>query len=737
MRVAITGAGVVTPIGIGLDSFGDALRKGVQRLSEFSGVPTPRGKAAVALIHDPAFDAPDRAFLMARTATEEALARAALSAQEVSGAALILSTLVADSRAVEDLREEYFRDGDFGPSLRQALPLFSTGTLVNALARRFGFSGSRFVISNACASGNIALGLALDLVRLGRCRTAVIAGVELVTLGVHWGAERSGFIGRALRPFHRLRDGSILGEGAGALVLQHPDDAPPERILGWVEGFGIGVDPGAAPITLLEDGSGLRRAMTFALHDAGRRPGEIEYVNAHAPGTPLIDRVECHAIANVFGGRAAAPAVNSTKSLTGHLSAASSIVEVIAVLLQMRDGFLHGHAQLDDPDPNLSVEVLGQAAVLRRVTRALSNACGGGGLNTSVVVAAPSVPAVSPTAHTTMEAIVITGIGTVSAAGANAAVFPTSGPDAPLGPANLDWFDIERWYPPDGNYGFLNRSARLGAAAGAIAIADARLAGYAADRVAVLNGTLFGGNTEALAVINAALRQNPDAIRPSTALDHGMHLSTSIVRRQFGYHGFTATLTGSVVAGLMAVVLARDLLAARRADAAVLLGHDALDEPLKRAALQLKDCLPVRRLGEGAGAVVLETAGTARRRSAPRRTLLRAAGMISDSRLEPPSLECMAHKLADEAGRAPWHVTYLAGTGYLKLRRLALRVADLTGSPSSIQFLRRRTNHCMAADPLIALAAAVAREENALVLAGEQEGAVAWVWVTPESAEGN
>lgn len=735
MRAAITGVGVVTSIGIGVTEFADGLRRGRQNLSEFSGVPVPRGKASVGLIDEPKFNFPDRALRMSKLALSEALNQSMFKWDDGREVALILSTVTADSRALEELYPEFVKDGEPDERVKQALRLFSNGTLLNSLGNYFGWYGPRLVVSNACASGNIALGMALDMIRLGRCRAAVVPGVELVKLSTVWGAERSGFVGRMLRPFHSNRDGSILGEGAGAIIIEHPDDVREERVLGWIEGFGCAVDMGAAAITLLDDGSGLRRGMSLALADAHRELTDIEYVSAHAPGTPLIDRVECQAVSDLFGSHARNISINSTKSLTSHMGAASGVVEIIGTLLQMEHGFLHPHAELDEVDPVLATEVIGVTPVERKVTRALSNACGGGGLSTSVVITAPSERATPQpkTARTWKGEIIITGLGSVSSLGAgDASVFAQLRPSESVEPESLQWFDINSWYPKETNYSYMNRAAQLGAAASAIAIADAAFEGaYASDRIAVISGSLLGGAPQASAVICQELMKDPNLITPNMALDHGVHLSTALVRRYFGYNGVTYTLTGSCVAGLQAVLVGHDLLRTGRADAVVVLGHDALDDPLLHAAPWLDDCLPFSQLGEGAGAIVLERADSTRNRSVNGQAQLGASVMVAGNLHESNAQQRVVHKLASGIGEAEWDIVYLVGSAESELNNVAAGLLEQTGRTASIKRLQPFTRYCMAADALFAIAAATTCKERALILAGEADGSVIAQCISP------
>jgi 3-oxoacyl-[acyl-carrier-protein] synthase II len=521
-----------------------------------------------------------------------------------------------------------------------------------------------------------------------------------------------------------------------------------------MEGFGCGVDLGAAPITLLADGSGLLRGMSMALEDGGRSPADVHYINAHAPGTPLIDGLECRAIRNLLPPASATlPSVNSTKSLTSHMSAASAVVDVVATLLQMRDGFIHPHAGLDDPDPELAIPVVGAETIERSVTIALSNACGGGGLNTSVLITAPrtaprTVPCSPATASQSAAytgAIVMTGLGGITPwwSGNHAACSQAHDGAAP---GRLEALDITRWYPSSTGYSYMNRAGQLGAIAGYLAIDGTCIQKrYAPDRVAVLSGTLLGGAPEGSAVMNEALTQAPETIRPSMALDHGVHLSTALVRRYFDFNGFTYTFTGSCAGGLQATAVAADLLRTRRADAVVVIGHDALDAPLQRAAPWLADCLPADRLTEGGAAVVFERDEEGRGHAmmpaaALAGTMLlttEAGASNAPADQDDAALDAMADRLIAGLPGLTWDTVYLAGPRRNTLDRLAARLVDrqTRHTRRTRQAAASHANggeaYGMAADAMICLVSAAARRERALVLALDPFGVLAAAVVAP------
>ena len=727
----------MTSIGIGVPAFTDALKNVTQSLRELKGVPTPRGKNHLGLIDDTRFNGPDRAYRMAKEAVTQALAQAS-PAFERRDAALILSTLTADSRALEELYEAFITEDTPSLDILEALRLYPNAALLHALGNEFGLSGPRMIVSNACASGNLSMGMVLDMMRLGQCRSAVVVGAELVKLSVLWGAERAAFIGRSLRPFHAKREGSVLGEGAGALVFESSETVDPLRVLGWLEGFGCGVDKGAAGNSLTEDGAGLRRAMGMAVNSAGRETGEIEYINAHAPGTRPIDRIECQAITDTFGEHAATLAINSTKGLTSHMSAASGVVEAASVLIQMNEGFVHGNVGLDEPDAALACPVMGQQTIRKAFTKALSNGCGGGGLNTSVLLTHPAQAEAPEVAQTVVEGpFAITGMGTVSHLGAGTvALF--AGDVQPLWVGGrLPWFDVEQWFPPETHFRYMSRSAQLAACSGKFAIEDANFhRSYASDQVAVLSGTLFGGSPEHAALLCGTLLENPARLLPSMALDHGIHLGSSLIRRFYDYNGITYSITGSPVSGLNALKVAINLLTLGRAQAAIVVAHDSVDAPLEKAVRWFPEAAEAQKLSEGAGTLVIETLAAALARGASPWCTIEQQLLFSTSLRTEDLRQQAADRILASFPLRGWETIYLAGTAIDDLLGVSGILSERLDRAVEIRCVQKRVGYCMSADGALALCAAAAGGEKALVLAAETGGSVTAISLLPGSRDG-
>ncbi len=582
---AITGIGVVTSAGIGKEAFAANLFMGRQHLSPLEGMQVPRGKGLAAKVDEPAFDAPGRAVRMASAALDEAAGQAGIALSAGNDTGMFLATIGGDSGEAENFHPLLSAgEGGGRRDLRRAVISYPNGALLNSLCRRYNIGGPRLLFTNACASGNIAIGMALDYLRTGRCSTAMVVGVDILKPSMIWGADRAGFLGRSLRPFHALRDGAVLGEGAGALILQHPDAVRRGKRLANLAGFNCVCDRGAAAITLAADDIGLLRSMRAALCEAFGTVVPPDYINAHAPGTKMIDMVECAAIASLSRETGKVILFNSTKSVTGHLSGASPVVEVVAAVMQIISGRIHPTSGLNQPDGELEAKPVGETEIRGVIETAVSNACGGGGVSSSVVITAPAtVTKYKPSPPQRRYLIAGSGIINCSSLWSMGAV---DGKDAPPPKAQAE-FDIYRYYPAESGYGYYNRAAQIGAAVAAIAIGEKNaslLDAIPASQVGVFAGTCLGGGPEASAVLCEKLATNPAKITPNNSLDHGIHLGGALVCRHYGYTGPTYTCSGSPVSGLHALDAALVTLDAGRCAAAVVMAYDAVHPIMRRAA---------------------------------------------------------------------------------------------------------------------------------------------------------
>jgi len=707
MRVAVTGYGILSALGRGIEPFRAALKEGTQKLTPLKGLPVPRGKNRFALSDFP--NSVDRSARMSLEALQEAIMISRCDLGDGTDVGLIVGTVWGETQSAEDCYPKLVETDDAPPETLEAIRRYPAGSIANSVAAALNVRGPRLTFSNACASGNIALGQGLDLIRSKACRVALVVGIDRFSLAGLWGAERSGFVGRRLQPFDSDRKGTVLGEGAAALVLEADENGARNRARAWLDGYACVCEPGAAAITLLEDGLGLQMSMSRAVADAGYTTEEIQYVNAHSPGTPMIDRIECHAIASLWKSERKTPVVNATKSLTGHMSGASAVAEAIAVILQMEDNFVHGNIGLRNADPRIAIPVMGPESQPANIDRAISNACGGGGLNTTVVLTAPHVQPSRNGQARKAPRILVTGFGSLKA------------PERARGETELEWFDVHRWIEPETNIAALNRCAHVGGSAGVMAVQQAalntRTQGLTPEDIAVLGGVWLGGWPGLSTALAEGLRRDPVEIFPSTALNQGCHLGSVIVCRKFGFTGPTYTICGNVAAGLQALVVANDLLKAGRSKAAVVLGYDTDDPWLRRATNWMSNCNLLSDFVEGGAALVLETEETASARGAVARAAIEGGACISGplqcARDAEEACDSLLHRLHGTA----FQRVLLSAPADAGMRRLASAILSKTSATVEVT----GPGHSLAAEALISAGRALGSPAT-LVLAGESGG---------------
>jgi len=285
---------------------------------------------------------------------------------------------------------------------RRVSPFFITGRLINLVSGyasiRFGYKGPNHAVVTACATGAHAIGDAARLIALGDADVMLAGGTEAAVC-------RIGIVGfnacralstnfndtpeKASRPYDRDRDGFVMGEGAGAVMLEEYEHAKARgaKIYAEVKGYGLSGD--AHHITApSEDGDGGFRAMKMALKRADMSPSDIDYVNAHGTSTPLGDEIELRAVERLFGNATAKMSMSSTKSSIGHLLGAAGAVEAIFSVLAIRDQIVPPTLNLDNPSVETEIDLVPHRAKTREVKAALSNSFGFGGTNASLIFTA-------------------------------------------------------------------------------------------------------------------------------------------------------------------------------------------------------------------------------------------------------------------------------------------------------------------------------------------------------------
>lgn len=285
---------------------------------------------------------------------------------------------------------------------RKISPFFIPGSIINAAAGQvsihYGLRGPNLALVTACTTSTHSIGLAARLIQYGDADIMVAGGSEMAFTPLGVGSfcqaralsQRNDEPQRASRPWDKDRDGFVMAEGGGAIVLEEYEHARARGAQIYAEFIGFGMSGDAHHITAPpEDGEGARLAMTAAMRDAAINPSDVDYINAHATSTELGDRAETVAIKRTLGDHARKVAVSSTKSMTGHLLGAAGVVEAIFSILAIRDSVLPPTINLENPDPECDLDYVPLTARQAPVRIALSNSFGFGGTNGSLIFRAP------------------------------------------------------------------------------------------------------------------------------------------------------------------------------------------------------------------------------------------------------------------------------------------------------------------------------------------------------------
>ncbi|MBP2300322.1 beta-ketoacyl-ACP synthase II [Azospirillum picis] len=411
-RVVVTGLGAVTPLAAGVTPSWRALlagRSGIRALRDVDAADLPcRIAGQVPVTGEDAFDADavvppkdqrkmDRFILLALAAAEEAVGDAGWRPTEEEALERTGVMIGSGIGGLPGLADSALTLNEKGP--RRVSPFFVPSILINLasghVSIRYGFRGPNHAVVTACATGAHAIGDAARLIALDDADVMLAGGSEAAVCRLGLAgfcaarAMSTGFNdepGRASRPWDRDRDGFVMGEGAGVLVLEELEHARRRgaRIYAEVTGYGLSGD--AYHITSpAEDGDGARRAMQAALKRAGLAPDAIDYVNAHATSTPAGDPVEIAAVKRLFGPAAAGLSMSSTKSATGHLLGAAGAVEAIFAILALRDQVAPPTLNLESPSEGCDLDLVPLQPKERRIRHVLSNSFGFGGTNAALV----------------------------------------------------------------------------------------------------------------------------------------------------------------------------------------------------------------------------------------------------------------------------------------------------------------------------------------------------------------
>lgn len=403
-RVVVTGVGAVTPVGLDAPSTWAAMlegQSGVGTLTLFdaSDYPTQiagevKGFDATGRIEPKELRRMDRYAQLAVISALEAWGDAGLTRNGIreeigvvyGSAAGGLSVLIEQQRVLQER----------GP--KRVSPTFIqnmlTDTASGHIAIALGLRGPNMAVVSACATGSGAVGEAFETVRRGDAAAIIAGGAEAALVPVIY----AGFCAmralaqhadptQASRPFDKDRNGFVISEGAGALVLEELEHAQARGARIYAEVIGYGSSNDAFDMAAPAEGEGAMLTMARALRKAEIEPEKVDYINAHGTGTPLNDKFETEAIHRVFGEHANKLAVSSTKSMTGHMMGASGAVEAVVCALTIRDQIIAPTINLETPDPECDLDYVPGEARHAKVDVALSNSFGLGGHNASVILA--------------------------------------------------------------------------------------------------------------------------------------------------------------------------------------------------------------------------------------------------------------------------------------------------------------------------------------------------------------
>ena len=404
-RVVVTGIGLVTPIGLDRKSTWDSLIEGKSGIDYISLFDAEGYESRIAgEVNE--FDATaalgrkeakrlDRFAQFACVAALEALEHANLNMEkeDADRVGVLIGSGVGGIITITDQHKILLQKGPkrVSPFL---IPMMLGDMASGQVSMMIGAKGPNFSTVSACATGADSIGEALEMIRRGRADVVIAGGTEAAVceIGVAGFNSCMALSTRnedpqgASRPFDSGRDGFVLGEGAGLIVLESLKHAEQRgaNILAELSGYGASSD--AHHVTQPHpEGEGAARAMKWAIEDAGIAPDKVDYINAHGTSTPLNDKYETIAMKRMYGDHAYKLAISSTKSMTGHLLGAAGGIEAAFTVLAIKDGVVPPTINLDDPDPDCDLNYVPNNAIKQTVNVAMSNSLGFGGHNASLV----------------------------------------------------------------------------------------------------------------------------------------------------------------------------------------------------------------------------------------------------------------------------------------------------------------------------------------------------------------
>jgi 3-oxoacyl-[acyl-carrier-protein] synthase II len=404
-RVVVTGLGLITPVGIGVDASWHGLiegRSGIGLITQFDASQFPTKIAGEVVGFNPEdfietkeIKKMDRFIHFAVAAATMAMNDSGLKITEANAerTGVFVGSGMGGLHTIEHYHSAFLEKGP-----RRISPFFIPMLVVNLasgqISIRFGAKGPNSAVATACATGSHAIGDACKIIQRGDADAMIAGGTEAVITPLGIGgfnamkalSTRNAEPEKASRPFDVDRDGFIMGEGAGIVILESLQSATERGARIYAEVVGYGMTADAFHITVpAPGGEGAARCMAIALKDAGIRPAEVNYINAHGTSTKYGDELETQAIKKVFGEDAYKTAVSSTKSMTGHLLGAAGGVEAVVSVLTIYHDTIAPTINLDNPDPECDLDYVPHKARKTTVNYTLTNSFGFGGTNACLV----------------------------------------------------------------------------------------------------------------------------------------------------------------------------------------------------------------------------------------------------------------------------------------------------------------------------------------------------------------
>lgn len=405
-RVVITGLGCVTPVGTGKDDFWVNIKSGVSGIDKITRFDYTNYQTQIAgevkdftpedYISKKELKKMDRFTQFAMVASKLAVADSELDLNNIDGNRMgtVIGTGIGGVETIEAQHKNLLEKGN-----RRVSPFFIPMMIGNMAAGQvaieFGVKGPSTNICTACASGTNSVGDAFKIIQRGDADIMIAGGTEAAVAEF----AVAGFCNmkamstnndnpqKASRPFDKDRDGFVMGEGCGILILEELESAIKRNAKIYAEIVGYGMTSDAYHITTpAENGEGAARAMQMAINDAGIEPEKIDYINAHGTSTYYNDLYETMAIKSVFGENAKNVSISSTKSMTGHLLGASGAIEAIVCALAIKDNFVPPTINLENPGEGMDLDYTPNKGKERTINYALSNSLGFGGHNATIVL---------------------------------------------------------------------------------------------------------------------------------------------------------------------------------------------------------------------------------------------------------------------------------------------------------------------------------------------------------------